>query len=162
MLVSLLPFLATTRGPGARAVAELGFRRNDLARSLRSGRTTATIGLIIEDLANPFYSTIASAAAEVAREHDTLLITASSEENPARERQLLLDLCDRRVDGLLVTDEQIVAARRLIWDRYRIVVEHGTAAAMAALVAGAYRPVPGERLVVLLCGANTNPGDLGA
>jgi threonine dehydratase len=66
------------------------------------------------------------------------------------------------VQSLLVTDEQIVAARRLIWDRYRIVVEHGTAAAMAALVAGAYRPVPGERLVVLLCGANTNPGDLGA
>jgi LacI family transcriptional regulator len=84
------------------AVAELGFRRNGIAHSLRSGNATSTIGLIIEDIANPFYSTIAAAAAEVAREHDTLLVTASSEEDPAWEQHLLLDLCSRRVDGLLV------------------------------------------------------------
>lgn len=42
------------------AIGELGFRRNAMASSLRSGRETATIGLIIEDLANPFYSTIAA------------------------------------------------------------------------------------------------------
>lgn len=64
------------------------------------------------------------------------------------------------VHSVLVTDEQIVNARRLIWDRYRVVVEHGTAAAVAALACGAYRPGPGERLAVLLCGANTNPADL--
>ena len=85
-----------------RAVAHLGFRRNDLASSLRAGRTTSTIGLIIEDLGNPFYSTIASAAAKVAREHDSLLLTSSLEENPERERELILELCQRRVDGLLV------------------------------------------------------------
>ncbi len=84
------------------AVAELGFRRNGIAHTLRSGNATSTIGLIIEDIANPFYSTIAAAAAEVAREHDTLLITASSEEDPDWEQHLLLDLCSRRVDGLLV------------------------------------------------------------
>jgi LacI family transcriptional regulator len=84
------------------AAAELGFRRNHLARSLRSGQATATIGLLIEEIANPFYATIAGVAAEVARQHDTLLIIASSEEDPAREQQLLRDLCSRRVDGLLV------------------------------------------------------------
>jgi LacI family transcriptional regulator len=84
------------------AVAELGFRRNDIARNLRSGQTTATIGLVIEEIANPFYSTIASAVAEVASQHETLLITASSEEDPGREEQLLRDLCARRVDGLIV------------------------------------------------------------
>ncbi|MER7894488.1 LacI family DNA-binding transcriptional regulator [Micromonospora sp. NPDC094482] len=84
------------------AATELGFRRNHLASSLRSGRTTATIGLLIEDIANPFYATIAGAAAEVARQHDTMLIIASSEEEPERERELLSDLCARRVDGLLV------------------------------------------------------------
>src|SRR5215470_16405942 len=84
------------------AIAELGFRRNDIARNLRSGRVSATIGLLIEEIANPFYAAIASAAAEVAAAHDTLLMTASSEEDPERERQLLLDLCQRRVDGLLV------------------------------------------------------------
>jgi LacI family transcriptional regulator len=81
---------------------ELGFRRNRLASTLRSGQLTSTIGLLIEEIANPFYATIAGVAAEVARAHDTLLITASSEEDPAREGQLLRDLCSRRVDGLLV------------------------------------------------------------
>jgi LacI family transcriptional regulator len=81
---------------------ELGFRRNRLASTLRSGQLTATIGLLIEEIANPFYATIAGVAADVARAHDTLLITASSEEDPEREAQLLRDLCSRRVDGLLV------------------------------------------------------------
>ncbi|WP_184847332.1 LacI family DNA-binding transcriptional regulator [Allocatelliglobosispora scoriae] len=84
------------------SAAALGFRRNHNASTLRSGLPTATIGLLIEEIANPFYSTIADVAAEVARHHETLLITASSEEDPAREQQLLRDLCARRVDGLLV------------------------------------------------------------
>lgn len=84
------------------AVAELGFRRNDMARNLRAGNTSATVGLLIEDLANPFYAGIAAAAAQYALEHDTMLITASSEENAGRERALLLEMCQRRVDGLLV------------------------------------------------------------
>jgi len=84
------------------AVAELGFRRNDMARNLRAGNSSATVGLLIEDLANPFYAGIAAAAAQYALEHDTLLITASSEEDAEREQNLLLELCERRVDGLLV------------------------------------------------------------
>jgi len=59
-----------------------------------------------------------------------------------------------------VDDQAIVDARRHLWEDFRIVVEHGTAAAQAALTAGAYRPAAGERVVVLLCGANTNPADL--
>jgi threonine dehydratase len=61
---------------------------------------------------------------------------------------------------VLVEDHAIVEARRQLWDDYRIAVEHGTAAAQAALSSGAYVPAPGERVVVLLCGANTNPADL--
>jgi threonine dehydratase len=64
------------------------------------------------------------------------------------------------VTSVLVDDQAIVDARRQLWDEYRIVVEHGTAAAQAALTSGAYTPAPGERVVVLLCGANTNPSDL--
>jgi LacI family transcriptional regulator len=84
------------------AIAELGFRRNDIARNLRSPRVNATVGLLIEEIANPFYAAIASVTGEVAASHNTLLITASSEEDPERERELLLDLASRRVDGLLV------------------------------------------------------------
>jgi threonine dehydratase len=64
--------------------------------------------------------------------------------------------------SVLVTDDAIVDARRRLWEDYRIAVEHGTAAAHAALISGAYRPADGERVVVLLCGANTDLSDLGA
>lgn len=64
------------------------------------------------------------------------------------------------VRSVLVDDAAIVQARRLIWDRYRMAVEHAAAAGVAALISGAYRPAPGERVAVLLCGANTDPADL--
>ena len=64
------------------------------------------------------------------------------------------------IASLLVDDKAIVDARRRLWDDYRLAVEHGTAAAYAALTSGVYLPAPGERVVVLLCGANTNPSDL--
>src|SRR5690242_7464799 len=51
------------------AIAELGFRRNDIARNLRSPSVNATVGLLIEEIANPFYAAIAGAAAEVAAAH---------------------------------------------------------------------------------------------
>ncbi|MGZ8648136.1 MAG: LacI family DNA-binding transcriptional regulator [Solirubrobacteraceae bacterium] len=92
---------ATTRRVGE-AIAELGFRRNDLARSLRQGRTSSTLGLVIEDVANPFYSAIAQAVEAVARERDFMLITASCEEDPQRERELVEALLRRRVDALLL------------------------------------------------------------
>jgi threonine dehydratase len=65
-----------------------------------------------------------------------------------------------RVESVLVGDEDIARARRDLWDRRRLVVEHGTAAALAALATGAYRPAPGERVAVVLCGANTDPAEL--
>jgi threonine dehydratase len=67
---------------------------------------------------------------------------------------------DAGISSILVDDQAIVDARRRLWEDYRFVVEHGTAAAHAALTSGAYVPSPGERVVVLLCGANTDPADL--
>lgn len=64
------------------------------------------------------------------------------------------------VRSVLVSDDDLVYARRLLWEHRRIVVEHGAAAALAALTSGAYQPQPGERVVVVLCGANTDPSDL--
>jgi threonine dehydratase len=61
------------------------------------------------------------------------------------------------VQSVLVSDDDIVAARSLLWAGYRIVVEHGAAAAYAALTSGAYLPAEGERVAVILCGANTDP-----
>ena len=56
----------------------------------------------------------------------------------------------------LVGDDSIVAAQRLLWRDYRIATEPGGAAALAALTSGTYRPAPGERVGVLLCGANVD------
>ncbi|WP_198416869.1 LacI family DNA-binding transcriptional regulator [Cryobacterium sp. TMT2-23] len=84
------------------AAQELGFRTNFAASTLRSGSSSATIGLLIKDLSNDFYATIASGVAEVARAHHTQLITAHSGENAADELEAIFDLCRRRVDGLLI------------------------------------------------------------
>lgn len=65
-----------------------------------------------------------------------------------------------RVESVLVSDQAICSARGWLWDRWRIVVEHGGATALAALLSGAYRAEPGERIAVVLCGANTDPADL--
>ncbi|MHC5904006.1 LacI family DNA-binding transcriptional regulator [Streptomyces sp. S6] len=83
------------------AIEALGFRRNDSARVLRKGRT-ASIGLVLEDLADPFYGPLSRAVEEVARSHGALLINGSSAEDPEREQELALALCARRVDGLVV------------------------------------------------------------
>ena len=64
------------------------------------------------------------------------------------------------VHSVLVSDEDLIDARRRLWDEHRIVVEHGAAAAFAALTSGAYTPERGERVAILLCGANTDPSDL--
>ncbi|GHB60405.1 threonine dehydratase [Streptomyces cirratus] len=62
------------------------------------------------------------------------------------------------VDSVLVPDAEITAARRGLWEDHRIVVEPGAATALAAL--GRIRRAPGERVAVILCGANTDPADL--
>jgi threonine dehydratase len=57
--------------------------------------------------------------------------------------------------ALTVPDDAIRAARAWLWESMRIVTEPGGATALAGLLSGAYRPAPGERVGVLLCGANT-------
>jgi LacI family transcriptional regulator, galactose operon repressor len=84
------------------AIERLGFRRNDVARALRRGQRSRTLGLVIEDVSNPFYSAITRGVEEVARKHGLLVIAGSSDEEPDRERELIQMLCERRVDGLLI------------------------------------------------------------
>ena len=83
------------------AINELGFRRNDSARLLRKGQT-ASIGLIMEDIGDPFYSALSRSVEDVAHWNGSLLFTGSSDEDPQREQELVLALCARRVDGLIV------------------------------------------------------------
>ena len=67
---------------------------------------------------------------------------------------------DAGVVSVLVPDGAIAAARTGLWRDLHLAGEAGGAAAIAALACGAYRPEPGERVGVVLCGANTDPSDL--
>ena len=60
--------------------------------------------------------------------------------------------------SLLVSDEQIVEAQRVLWQQLRLVAEPGGATAFAALLSGVYKPHPGERVGVVMCGANADLG----
>ncbi len=114
------------------AIATLGFERNDLAASLRHGRSSSTLGLIIEDVANPFYSAIAQAVEAAARDRGFLLITASAREDAERERELVSALLRRRVDALLIVpagpDHRYIAAsgRAVFLDRPPLGIEADT------------------------------------
>jgi threonine dehydratase len=59
------------------------------------------------------------------------------------------------VDSLLVTDDAVRAAQKSLWDELRMVAEPAGATALAALLSGVYKPASGERVGVLICGANT-------
>ncbi|WP_343994183.1 threonine/serine dehydratase [Terrabacter terrae] len=62
--------------------------------------------------------------------------------------------------SVLVTDEQILQARLMLWSEYRVPSETGAAAAYAALLSGRYVPDDDERVAVIVCGANTDPSTL--
>jgi len=84
------------------AVTLLEYRHNLTASSLRrADKKTATIGLLLEDVSNPFSAALFRAVAEVARRRGTLVFGGSSDEDPDRERELLFALASRRVDGLI-------------------------------------------------------------
>lgn len=62
--------------------------------------------------------------------------------------------------SVLVEEEAIIAAQKTLWQAHRLLVEPGGATALAALLSGAYTPEPGEKVAVLLCGANPAPDPL--
>jgi LacI family transcriptional regulator len=95
-----------------RAIEQLGFRRNEYARQLRQG-TTATIGLVLEDVSDPFYSLLTRAVEDVAFDRDHVVLAASSAEDPIRARQLIDSFGARGVDGLIVAPADGLDARFL-------------------------------------------------
>ena len=75
---------------------------------------------------------------------------------PRRVGELMFPLAARHVERVvLVEDDAIRAAQEALWRVLRVVAEPGGAAALAALLSGAYRPAPAERVGVLVCGGNT-------
>ena len=65
------------------------------------------------------------------------------------------------VQAVLVDEDAVRAARHLLWQDLHVAAEPGGATALAALLSGAYVPADGERVGVVVCGANADPADLG-
>ncbi len=84
-----------------KAAQELGYERNHLAQSLRSGRT-GMLGLVIPDIANPFWAEVARGAQDKAAETGASLLVFSSDWNSEREASHLRALRQARVDGAIV------------------------------------------------------------
>ncbi len=86
-----------------RAASTLDYRPNLTARSLRrSDGRTRTIGVLLEDVANPFSSALHRAVEDLARGRGVAVFAGSVDEDPQRERELALALVARRVDGLII------------------------------------------------------------
>ncbi|MDN3496443.1 LacI family DNA-binding transcriptional regulator [Planococcus sp. APC 4015] len=84
------------------AIARLGFVRNDAARQLRAGRSRS-IGLVVLDVRNPFFTDVARGAKRRAAESDLTVLLANSADDPARESSYLDLFEEQRVQGVLIT-----------------------------------------------------------
>ena len=84
------------------AVAELGYHRNENARSIRPGQPSGLIGVAITNIANPYYSTFALGVEEEAARGGRRILLGNTSEDVARESDLVADFLGRRVDGLIV------------------------------------------------------------
>jgi LacI family transcriptional regulator len=86
-----------------RAAAQLNYRHNLTASNLRRGdRRSFMIGLMLEDIANPYSAGLYRAVEDAARQRGTGVLAGSLDEDPARERELAATLVARRVDGLII------------------------------------------------------------
>jgi threonine dehydratase len=76
---------------------------------------------------------------------------------PRQVGQQMFPIAQRFVhSALLVSDEEIINAQKRLWETTRIIAEPGGATAFAGLLSGRYKPEPGERVGVIVCGGNTN------
>lgn len=91
-----------------RAVEELGYRPNLVARSLRSQRSNA-IGLIVSDIRNPYFTSISRAVEDTAYEQEYNVIFCNTDENPEKEALYLRLMRDQNVAGLILSPTRQVS-----------------------------------------------------
>ena len=102
VLTSNAPVQDTTKRAVEDAIRELGYHPNGLARSLRN-RETKTIGLIIPDVANPFFPEVAKGVEETACRLGYSVILCNSGNDRAKEAMYFRVLQERRIDGIIIT-----------------------------------------------------------
>lgn len=105
---------ATTRARVEQAITELGFVRNGSAATLRAGRSR-TIGLVVLDVGNPFFTELARGVEDGVSERDHAVILCDSAGSDDKEARNLRVLAEQRVRGVLITpvDEKMRDLERL-------------------------------------------------
>lgn len=83
-------------------VEENNFKPNHLAKSLRTGKTNV-IGLIVEDIADPFFASVAGNIENIAYENGYKIIYSSTKNNPVKAKELINTFRERNVDGYIIT-----------------------------------------------------------
>jgi LacI family transcriptional regulator len=101
---------AKTRSRVQASIAELGFVRNDVARQLRAGQSR-TIGLIVLDIGNPFFSSLARAAEDAAAEGGNAVVLGNSGHDPHRELHYIDLFEEQRVQGVLISPAGDIGGR---------------------------------------------------
>jgi LacI family transcriptional regulator len=139
---------------------EMGYRPNQLARGLRTGKTK-TIGLIVENISNAFFATLAKSIEDEAKRYDYKVVYCSTDNDEEKARELINLLSQRQVDGYIITPTLHLAEdiRRLqaeskpviLIDRYfpqhgeipAVLVDNygGVARGMETLIAKGYRKI---------------------
>lgn len=99
-----------TRDRVRAAIDQLGFVRNDAARQLKAGRSNS-IGFILLDVRNPFFTDVARGAEQQAAQHGMSVLLANSDDSPARESDYLDLFVQQRVQGVLVSPLGDIADR---------------------------------------------------
>ncbi|MGO2541528.1 MAG: LacI family DNA-binding transcriptional regulator [Specibacter sp.] len=99
-----------TRDRVQASIAELGFVRNDVARQLRAGHSR-TIGLVVLDIGNPFFSSLARAAEDAAAEGGNAVVLGNSGHDASRELHYIDLFEEQRVQGLLISPVKDITTR---------------------------------------------------
>src|ERR687887_1388892 len=95
-----------TRAQVLAAISELGFVRNSSAAQLRAG-TSRSLGLIVLDLANPFFHDVARGVEDIAESAGYAVVLCNSDEQARREDRYLQVLEEQRVRGVLITPVEV-------------------------------------------------------
>lgn len=141
------PVSAAARARVLAAIEELGYRRNSIARFMRT-RTTNSIGFVLPEISLSYFSLMTHRITEIAGARGLSVIVATSNGDVAVEREHLFDLASRQVDGVILMS--VNPARDLNWagdlgipvllvDRPVVAVESMAAAASHLLAAGCRR-----------------------
>jgi LacI family transcriptional regulator len=155
----------TVRERVEKSIAELGYVPNTLARSLRS-RRTQTIALVITDITNPFFTTVARGVEDTASDSGYMVIICNTDERKQEEQKYMRMLLQRRVDGILLVPTRSGAESIKLAKKQQVslvVLDRRVSGAVSDVVrcdseSGAYQLANllvslGHRRIVILAGA---------